>query len=92
MKQDKIFEATRKAVETPLIFTNSVREKTKSLRDPSPKIDRLGTALGSCVGVGLVLTGVIQGSSGKPLWALGTMAAGAVTIISNHCHSKKIKG
>ena len=23
---------------------------------------------------------------------LGTMAAGAVTIISNHCHSKKIKG
>lgn len=92
MKQDNVFEATRKATQIPLKFTQSVIEQSKKLRNPSPKVDKIGTAIGSCVGAALLFTGTAQVFSGKSLWALGTITAGAVTIIFNHYHKKKIKG
>ncbi len=83
MKQDKIFEATRKATEVPLEFTRSVMEKSKKLRTPSPTVAKIGTAIGGCVGGLLLLTGAVQSFTGRPLLALGTASAGAATIISN---------
>lgn len=83
MKQDKVFEATRKATELPLEFTRSVMEQSKKLRTPSSAVAKIGTTIGGCVGGGLLLTGAVQLFTGRPLWALGTASAGAVTIISN---------
>lgn len=83
MKQDKIFEATRKATEIPLEFTYSVVEQSQKLRTPSPNVAKIGTAIGGSVGVGLLLTGAIQLFTGRSLWALGTASAGVVTVISN---------
>lgn len=56
------------------------------------KIDKIGTIIGSCIGVGLLLIGIIQIFMGKPLWALGTIAVGTTIIISNLYHRKNIKG
>lgn len=91
MKEDKIFEATRRAVEVPLEFTRSVVEHSKNLRNPSEKVNKIGTAIGGCVGVGLLFTGAVQVLIGKHLWALGTFTAGTTTIISNFIsyHRKK---
>lgn len=83
MNEDKIFEATRRAVELPLEFTNSVMEYSKKLRNPSKKVNKIGTAIGVCVGVGLLFTGAVQVLVGKPFWALGSLTAGTTTIISN---------
>lgn len=83
MKQDKIFESTRKAAEAPLEFTRSVVEQSKRLRTPSSKAAKIGTAIGGCVGGGQLLTGTVQLLTGRPLWALGTLSAGTVTVISN---------
>lgn len=83
MKQDKIFESTKIAAEAPLEFTRSVVEQSRRLRTPSPKAAKIGTAIGGCVGGGLLLTGTVQLLTGRPLWALGTLSAGTVTVISN---------
>lgn len=83
MKQDKIFAATRRASEASMEFTHSVVEQSKKLRTPSPKAAKIGTAIGCCVGGGLLLTGGIQLLIGTPLWAFGSLAAGTVTVISN---------
>lgn len=92
MKQDKIFEATRKATEIPLEFTSSVIEKSKKLRKPSSKIAKIGMAIGSCAGIGLLLTGIVQLFKDKPLWALGSLFSGIVTILSNLiCYHRRKK-
>lgn len=89
MKQDKIFESTRKAAEAPLEFTRSVVEQSKRLCKPSPKAAKIGTAIGGCAGGGLLLIGTVQLLTGSPLWALGTLSAGSVTVISNVlCHHR----
>jgi Flp pilus assembly protein TadB len=91
MKDDKMFEATRKAVEMPLEFTRSVMEHSKKLRSPTKKVNKIGTVIGICLGIGLLLTGVIQMLIGKPLWALGTFTAGITSIISNFINSRRKK-
>lgn len=83
MKQDKILEATRKATEASLEFTRSVVEQSKKLRTPSPAVNKIGTTIGGYVGGGLLLMGVVWLFTGRSLWALGTVSAGAVTVISN---------
>lgn len=90
--QDKIFESTKIAAEAPLEFTRSVVEQSKRLRTPSSKAAKIGTAIGGCVGGGLLLTGTVQLLTGRPLWALGTLSAGTVTVISNFlCHHRSKK-
>lgn len=92
MKQDNSFKAIRKAAETPLAFTRSAVEQSKRLRTPSPKAAHIGTAIGGCVGGGLLLTGTVQLLTGRPLWALGTLSAGSVAVISNFlCHHRSKK-
>jgi len=89
MNQDKIFEITKKATEAPLEFTRSVIEQSKKLRHPSPKVAKIGSVVGSSVGAGLLFTGVIQLLIGKPLWAIGSFSAGAITVASHIINYKK---
>lgn len=92
MKQDKILEVTRKVTEVPLEMTRSVVEQSKKLRTPSPEAAKIGTAIGGCVGGGLLLTGTIQFFTGRPLWALGTVSAGLAAVLSNLiCHHRSKK-
>lgn len=49
MNQKKLFETTRNATDQSLKFTNSMIEKSKKLRTPSPKVDKIGTTVGSWV-------------------------------------------
>lgn len=92
MEQEKLFEATQNATEKSLGFTHSVIEKSKKYRAPSPKVNRIGTAIGSCIGGGLLVTGGAFLFAGKSLLAIGPLLAGASTIVSNiitHRRSKK---
>lgn len=91
MKQDKIFETTQKAAQIPLEFTKSVIDQSKKIHHPSAKVDKIGTAIGGCAGIGLLVVGAVEVLAGKPLWAVGTLSAGAITIISNHYHRKRKK-
>lgn len=83
MKQDRVSEITRKAIEIPLEFTQSFMEKTQNVRTPSPKVDKIGRSIGVCAGVVLLLMGGVQLLTGKPSWAIDAWFIGAVTIISN---------
>lgn len=83
MNQDKIHEATKRAIEAPLAFTHSVMEKSKQLSTPSPKVDEIGMKVGRGAGVGLVVIGLILLIVNRPLWAAGSLLAGIVTIVSN---------
>jgi hypothetical protein len=83
MKQDKLSEVTRKVIEIPLEFTQTLLEKTEKVRTPSPRVDKIGRTIGTYIGIGLLLTGAVQLFVGKISWAIGTSSAGGVTIISN---------
>ena len=91
MKQDKLSEVTRKAIETPLEFTQTLLEKTEKVRTPSPRVDKIGRTIGACIGIGLLLTGAVQLFVGKIPWGIGTASAGGVTILSNLIYSYKNK-
>lgn len=91
MKQDKLSEVTRKAIETPLEFTQTLLEKTEKVRTPSPRVDKIGRTIGAYIGIGLLLTGAVELFVGKIPWAIGTASAGAVTIISNLIYPQKNK-
>lgn len=83
MKQDKLSEITKKAIELPLEFTHTLLENTKKVRKPSPRVDKIGAAIGVVVGGGLLLIGVVQLFTGRPLWTLGTLSIGAFTVASH---------
>jgi len=90
MKQDKISNATNKAInatnnatEASLEFTNKIIEQSKRLRKPSKKVDRIGSMVGSGIGVGLLIISATQLIFGKSLWATGSLVAGTITIGSN---------
>lgn len=87
MKQTKLSEVTRKAIEIPLEFTQTLLEKTEKVRTPSRKVDKIGRTIGACIGIGLLLTGVVQLFVGNIPWAIGTASIGGVTIISNLIYS-----
>lgn len=91
MKQDKIFENTQKATQIPLEFTKSVIDQSKKIRHPSAKVDKIGTVIGGCAGIGLLALGAVELLTGKSLWAVGTLSTGAITIISNRYHEKRKK-
>lgn len=91
MKQDKLSETTKRAVEIPLEFTQTVLEKTKKVRTPSLKVDKIGRTIGTGISIGLLLIGVIQLVVGKLPWAIGTSFAGIITIISNLIYNRNKK-
>lgn len=83
MKQDRISEITRKAIEVPMEFTQSLMEKTERVKTPSPRVDKIGRSIGACAGVLLLLAGGVGLIIGKSSWAIGSLSVGAVTIMSN---------
>lgn len=92
MKQDRISEITRKAIEGPMEFTKSLMEKTERVKTPSPRVDRIGRSIGACVGVVLLLAGSAGLLFGKASWSIGALSVGTVTIWSNiSCFGKKRK-
>ena len=60
MKQNQILENTKKMTDRSLELTQSVIEKSKKLRTPSPKIDKIGTTIGYVASTSLLIGGVIQ--------------------------------
>lgn len=90
MKQDNLLNATKKAIEIPLEVTQSVITQSKRLRHPSPKIDRLGTALGYFIGLGMIFFTIISLLLDKPTWAVGSFVTGSISLISNHVHKKRM--
>ena len=91
MKQDQILENTKKMTDKSLEFTQSVVKKSKALRTPSSKIDKIGTTIGYVASTSLLIGGVIQVIVGKPVWALGSFSAGAIALLSNRYHYQQIK-
>lgn len=83
MKPDKLSEITRKAIETPLEFTQTLLEKTEKVRTPSPRVNKIGQTIGTYIGIGLLLAGTVQLFVGILPWAIGTASVGGVTILSN---------
>lgn len=91
MKKNTMSDVTRNAVTRPLLFTQSVVSRSKKLRAPGTKADAVGSAVGCGLGAALLLAGAVQVFAGKPAWALGSFAAGAVTIASNTAHRLRVK-
>lgn len=83
MKQDRISEITRKAIEVPMEFTHSLMEKTERVKTPSPRVNQIGRSIGICAGVLLLLAGGVGLIVSKSSWAIGSLSVGAVTILSN---------
>lgn len=90
MNQKKLFETTRNATDQSLKFTNSMIEKSKKLRTPSPKVDKIGTTVGSCIGAGLLLSGVIAIFMFRQFWAIGLLIVGTVTLVSNYIYRRRL--
>ena len=55
MKQNQILENTKKMTDRSLELTQSVIEKSKKLRTPSPKIDKIGTTIGYVASTSLLI-------------------------------------
>lgn len=83
MNQEKILKASQKAVRQPLEFTCSVIEKSKKLRNPSPKIAKAGRAAGLMAGAGLLVWGICCLLTGKLFYGASALFAGTAPIISN---------
>lgn len=83
MKHAHLSEITKQAIEKPQKFTQALLEKTEKIKNPSPRVDKIGRTLGTSMGVGLLLISVIQLMAGKLPWAIGTASVGGITILSN---------
>lgn len=88
MKQDKIAELTKKAIEAPLEKTKRLNEKTKRLKNPSAEVLKKGSQVSGVLAVGLMVLGAGQVMVTKSFWGIGTMTAGAVTLASNQLYMK----
>lgn len=85
-------EHTQKALDKTQGLSRTAAEKSKKLRMPSAKADKIGTAVGGIAGVGLLLGGTVQLCIGKPVYAAGTLIVGAAALLSNRIHYYQMKG
>lgn len=84
-------EKSQKATDKSMELTHSMIEKSKKLRTPSKKVDKIGTTISGFVSTGCIGAGVVQIFLGNPLWAIGTVTIGTIALISNRFHYHKIK-
>ena len=75
-------EHTQKTLEKTQELSRFAAEKSKKLRTPSAKADRIGTAVGGAVWMCI----------GKPAYAAGALIAGAAALLSNRIHYYQMKG
>lgn len=83
---------TQKALDKTQELSRFAAEKSKKLRTPSAKADRIGTAVGGIAGVGLLLGGSVWMCIGKPAYAAGALIVGAAALLSNRIHYYQMKG
>lgn len=83
MKQDNTHEITRKLLEKSQRMTESALKQSDKLKHPSPRVDKIGSAVGKCAGVALISIGIVQIFMEKPLYALGSISVGSLTLISH---------
>lgn len=81
-------ELSKRATEKSNTFTRSIIERSKKLRTPSAKVDKIGREVGEILSIGLILYGTFQMFGGKPYGVIG-MSIGAVSLISNHIYRNK---
>ncbi|MDO4273265.1 MAG: hypothetical protein Q4D16_06330 [Eubacteriales bacterium] len=79
------------ATEKIMSSTRSVIEKSKKLRKPSSRVDKIGTAVSGLASISLIVVAIVQLFGEKPLWAVGTLSVGAVSLVSNRIHHNRIK-
>lgn len=84
-------ERTQKASVKTSVMTQSLIEKSKALRTPSPAADKIGTMLGDIASVVFLFGGASQLILGYTLTGISTAAFGAVALLSNCYHYRKIK-
>ena len=84
-------ERTQKATAKTSVITQSLIEKSKALRTPSPAADKIGTMIGGIASVVFLFGGASQLILGYTLAGIGTAAFGAVALLSNPYHYQKIK-
>lgn len=57
---------------------------------PSKKVVKIGSVIGTVVGMALVLIGTVGSFLGS-IWSIGSLFAGIITVISNVLNMKRIK-
>ena len=82
---------TQKASVKTSAMTQTLIEKSKALRTPSPAADKIGTTIGGIASVGLLVGGVTQLILGYSLTGIGTVTFGAVALLYNRYHYHNIK-
>lgn len=86
MKDNKILKTRKQIVE----YTNSAIERTKKYRNPSVKVDKIGTIIGLIISVSCIGGGVVQFLLNNYLYAGLAIAFGVVAFIFNCIHYYKI--
>lgn len=76
---EKLLDATRKLSQTTLQRSNRAVYK---LTHPSSKVSKIGSTIGTVVGVGFVGVGASVTASGR-YWGVAMCFAGILTIVSN---------
>lgn len=57
---------------------------------PSRRVAKIGSITGGIIGIILMLIGIIGSFTGL-FWAIGSLIAGFITIISNYLNLKRLK-
>lgn len=83
MKTIDVMQKTKELQEKQLERTERIMKKTEELKHPTKKVMRIGSKIGCGVACGLIVTGGIEYLMGYPLIALGSVAAGTISLSSN---------
>ncbi len=89
MREERLFESTGKVTKASLDLRKAMIERSKQLRNPSPKVNKIGSTIGVVAGVILLIIGIVHVMTGNLLWALGAGTAGVTTVVSNAINYKR---
>lgn len=89
MREERLFESTGKVTKASLDLRKAMIERSKQLRHPSPKVNKIGSTIGVVAGVILLIIGIVHVMTGNLLWALGAGTAGVTTVVSNAINYKR---
>lgn len=82
-------EYNKKMIKKTRNMSENIRDKSSDtvnkLTHPTKKVNKVGSAMGTSVGLGLVVFGGLSGS----VIGIGSLIAGIITIASNILYNKK---
>jgi hypothetical protein len=82
---DNLINATEKVSRKTLEKSTNMVDK---LTHPSKKVSRIGSTIGTIIGICLILTGVIGALLGRK-WGIGSFIAGSTSVVSNAINLRK---